>query len=366
LNQNNFYKGGDSTVNRKYTITLPDGEIIYVGVDLHNKQWHITIRTFDLELFSASIAGTWEALRCLLARYTGHPIKVVYEAGYFGFWLHDLLQEYGVECIVTPPSLIPQQAGNRVKTDRLDSRKLALYLAKDLLKRVWVPSAQERAERQVARTRRQLVRDRVRVQARIKALLRCYGLPLPEHAGKWSHRFVENLSRVKFAHRWVAESFESLLEQYRFFSEQILRQTRLLKKLAETERYKERVKVLRSIPGVGLVVAMELLLELQSVERFRRAEELAAYVGLTPSQDSSAERVRMGHITRAGKRSLRGTLIEASWYLIGKDKAMRKKYERIKARAGAKRAIVAVARKLLLCTRRMLLDQQRYRTRQAA
>lgn len=353
-------------MKRKYTITLPDGETIYVGIDLHNKNWHVTVRTFDLELFNGGIPGTWDALRSLLSRYTAHPLKVVYEAGYFGFWLHDLIVEYGAECIVTPPSLIPQQAGNRVKTDRLDSRQLALYLAKGLLKRVWVPSPQERAERQVARTRRQLVRDRVRVQARIKALLRCYGLPLPEHSGKWSNRFVENLSRLKFAHRWVADSFESLLEQYGFFSEQILRQTRSLKKLAETERYKERVQVLRSIPGVGLVVAMELLLELQDVERFRRAEELAAYVGLTPSQDSSGERVRMGHITRAGKKSLRGTLIEASWYLIGKDRRMRSKYERIKARAGAKRAIVAIARHLLLCTRRMLLDHKMYRQAEAA
>lgn len=353
-------------MKRKYTITLPDGEIIFVGIDLHNKTWHVTVRTCDLELFCGSIPGTWDALRRLLERYTGHPVKVVYEAGYFGFWLHDLLAEYGAECIVTPPSLIPQQAGNRVKTDRLDSRKLALYLAKGLLKRVWVPSAQERAERQVARTRRQLVRDRVRVQARIKALLRCYGLPLPEQTGKWSARFVENLSRIKFAHRWVAESFQSLIEQYQFFTAQILRQTKLLKKLAESERYKARLKILRSIPGVGLIVAMELLLELQDVERFRRADELAAYVGLTPSQSSSAGRVRMGHITRAGKNSLRGTLIEASWYLIGKDQGMRRKYERIKARAGAKRAIVAIARHLLLCTRRMLIDQQRYLSAAAA
>ena len=221
-----------------------------------------------------------------------------------------------------------------------------------------MPSPQERAERQVARTRRQLVRDRVRVQQRIKALFRNYGVPLPEQQGRWSARFLEGLSRIKFAHRHITQTLQTLLEQYHFFSRQILHQTELLRKLAATERYKERVQILRSIPGVGLIVAMELLLELQDVERFRRAEELAAYLGLTPSQDSSADRVRMGRITRAGKNSLRGTLIEAAWFLIGKDQGMRRKYEQIKARAGAKRAIVAVARHLLLCTRRMLLDRQ--------
>jgi transposase len=105
---------------------------------------------------------------------------------------------------------------------------------------------------------------------------------------------------------------------------------------------------------------MELLLELQDVGRFRRADELAAYVGLTPSQYSSAERVRMGRITKSGKNSLRATLVEAAWHLVGRDPAARQHYEQLKARAGAKRAIIAVARKLLLCTRRMLLNNEFY------
>ena len=91
-----------------------------------------------------------------------------------------------------------------------------------------------------------------------------------------------------------------------------------------------------------------------------RAEELAAYVGLTPSQYSSADKIRMGRITRAGKSGLRGTLVEASWRLITKDMAMREKYDRIKSRAGGKRAIVAIARMLLLRLRRILLDGRPY------
>jgi len=345
---------------RKYIKTLPEGENVFIGLDLHNQKWHVTIRTTDVELQSMSINGTWDSLRSLLSRYREHPLSVVYEAGYFGFWLHDLLREYGAECLVTPPSLIPHESGNHVKTDRRDSRKLALLLAKGMLKRVWVPSPQERAERQVIRRRRQLVRDRVRTQNRIKAELRFYGLPLPEHQGKWSKRFVENLSRLRFDSRWQQESFSCLLEQYCFFTSQIEHQNKLFKKLSETDRYCQRVRALRSVPGIGLIAAMELLLELQDVERFRRAEELAAYVGLTPSQHSSADKIRMGRITRAGKPSVRATLVEAAWYLIGKDRAMRKRYEQIKARAGAKRAIIAIARQLLLCTRRLLLDEQIY------
>jgi transposase len=333
---------------------------VYVGVDLHRRRWHVTARTAETELFSASIEGTWDALRRVLDRYRGHHVEVVYEAGYFGYWLRDRLAEYGAACTVTPPSLIPQEAGNRVKTDRLDSRKLARLLAKGMLKRVWVPSPQEREHRQVIRRRRQLIQDRVRTQNRVKAELRFYGIELPEPVGPWTKTYVANLGRVRLPGKWARESFARLLEQYEFLTSQIERQTRLLKELAMTELYRERVRILCSVPGVGLIAAMELLLELQDVARFRRADELAAYVGLTPSQHTSADKVRMGRITKVGKGSLRTTLVEASWLLIRKDAAMKQTYERIKLRSGGKRAIVAVARRLLLRARRMLLDGREY------
>lgn len=159
----------------------------------------------------------------------------------------------------------------------------------------------------------------------------------------------------------MQESFNRLLEQYEFLCNQVDRQTELLKKLAESPLYRERVEILRTIPGIGVIGSMEILLELQDVSRFRRADQLAAYVGLTPSQFSSSDKIRMGRITGIGKNSVRTALVESCWLLISKDKAMRRKYECIKVRAGSKRAIVAVARHLLLCIRRMLLDNQPYR-----
>jgi len=335
---------------------------LYVGIDLHRLTWHVTIRSEDHELFSGSVPGKWDVLEKLLDRYgrQQHRISCVYEAGYFGFWLHDRIVRYGAECIVTPPSLIPQEYGNRVKTDRRDSRKLAYFLAKGLLKRVWVPNEEERYHRQVIRRRRQLVGDRVRTQNRIKAELRFYGIKLPDTEGKWTHAYVENLKRLRFNNRWMEESFCRLLEEYDFLSEQILKQTRVLRELAETELYRERMQILRTVPGIGLIAAMELLLELQDVERFRRSEQLAAYVGLTPAQYSSADKVRMGRITAIGKNQLRGTLVEVAWRVITKDGAMRQKYETLKARCGSKRAIVAIARIVLLRTRRMLMDRQPY------
>src|SRR5271157_1464146 len=158
----------------RYKQNTLKGKSLFVGIDLHKLQWHVTVRTVDVDLFSGSIPGTWDALRKLLERYPETSLQTVYEAGYFGFWLHDKLVEYGAQCIVTPPSLLPVESGNRVKTDRRDSRKLAQLLAKGILKRVWVPSAEERFHRQVIRRRRQLISDRVRTQCRIKSELCFY------------------------------------------------------------------------------------------------------------------------------------------------------------------------------------------------
>ena len=340
---------------------INQGEDLFVGIDLHKRTWHITIRTMDLVIFSASIAGSWAALSKLLDRYEKAKIHTVYEAGYFGYWLFDKLTERGIDCIVTAPTLIPREYGNRVKTDRLDSNKLARFLAKGLLNQIYVPSEQERFHRQVLRRRRQTVRDRVRVQNRIKSELTFYGIDLPAPHGKWTRAYFGNLCSIKFGNKWMQESFKRLLEQYDFLCSQIDKQTKLLKQLAQLPLYRERVEILRSIPGIGIIGAMEILLELQDVSRFKRADQLAAYVGLTPSQYSSSDKIRMGRITRVGKNSVRTALVESSWFLISKDKTMRKKYDGIKARSGSKRAIVAIARHLLLCIRRMLLDNQPYR-----
>ena len=339
---------------------LEKSETIFIGIDLHKRTWHVTIRTFDVELFSGSISGLWNNLEPLLKSYSGHKIIAVYEAGYFGFWLHDKLQEYGVQCKITPPSLIPIEYGNKVKTDRRDSRKLAHFLAKDLLKSIYIPTPQERYHRQVLRRRRQLMNDRIRIQNRIKSELQLNGIHLTAPSGQWTRAFFTDLCRLNFSDRWMQESFKHLLDHYVFLCGQIATQTQLLKELSNETLYKERAAILQTIPGVGLIASMEVLLELQDIKRFRRADQLAAYVGLTPSQYSSADKTRMGRITCIGKNSVRATLIQAAWALIRKDGIMHEIYEKLKARAGGKRAIVAIARKLLIRMRRILLDGTEY------
>lgn len=336
-------------------------QMLFIGIDMHLKSWTVTIRTRDAELQTATIPATVEALVHLVERY-GHycRLQVVYEAGYFGYWLHDELQHRGIDCVVTPPSLIPEARGNRVKTDKKDSRKLARCLANGELKRVYVPTPAERAAREVSRRRRQLVGDRMRAQCRIKALLRSSGLALMLPTGKWSLKFREHLGLLRLHDRWAQESFHALLTQYDQLSVHVQEQTRLLEQLAETEAYRERARLLCTMPGVGLIVAMEFLLELQDIARFRTAKALASYLGLTPSESSSGEHIRLGSITRTGKPYLRALLLECTWRAIAKDPGLRRRYEQLQARTGGKRAAVALARHLALIARRLLLEHRPY------
>lgn len=347
----------------RYSATAWQGKRLFVGIDLHRRQWHVTIRTEDgLVLFRNGIAGHWPALQQVLEPYrTAAHIASAYEAGYFGFHVHDQLVAYGVDSLVTPPNLIPTAVGNKVKTDRLDSNRLAELLQAGLLKRVHVPTPEERAHREVARRRRQLLEDRVRTQNRIKAQLRLSSIEVDhEPTGAWSARFLRELDALQLGDAYQQHSFQVLLEQYHFLATQIDALTEQLRGLAEHDKYRDRVALLTTIPGLGWLSAIEILLELQDVARFRRAGPLAAYVGLTPAQYSSGEQVRMGRITRQGKPTLRMLLIQVAWRLIAKDPAMRTKYEELRGRAGGKRAIVAIARILLGRIRHVLLAQEPY------
>ena len=162
-----------------YTRSTWEGKRLWVGIDVHLRVWHVTVLTQDgLKLFSNSIPAGWRSLQKLLKHYAGAEITAVYEAGYFGYDLYDKLVANGYEAVVTPPNKIPSAAGDRVKTNKIDSHHLADYLRVGILKAVHVPSPEERSHREVSRRRRKFIGDRVRVQARIKAFLRFYGLEL--------------------------------------------------------------------------------------------------------------------------------------------------------------------------------------------
>ncbi len=347
------YYGNDKVLAR--------GKTVAVGIDVHKENWHVTVLVAGEELFHGQIPGEYAALRKQLDRLLDCQIRVAYEAGPCGFGLHDRLQGDGIEVLVVPPSLIPVESGNKVKTDRRDSRKLARLLEANLLKRVHVLTAEERAHRDLLRTRRQVVNHRSDVARQIKSTLLFYGIRAPFPAQQqWTGPYLRWVKGLHWEEECVTVALDMLLRLYEELTVHVKALARQITTLAGTEQYQARVRLLRSVPGIGLLTAMEILTELQDLSRFASPQHLASYLGLTPSEYSSGPRVRQGRITRCGNKRVRSCLVESAWILIGKDPAMRQRYLRIKMRRGAKRAIIAIARNLSGRIRRMLIHHEPY------
>jgi transposase len=340
---------------------LVRGKEVFIGIDVHKESWHVTARTEGEEVFHGGIPSQYHALQRLFDHFKDCKIKVAYEAGPCGFWLYDKLTEDGIEAIVVPPSLIPIESGNKVKTDKRDSRKLAKLLESDLLKRVYVLTEEDRVDRELLRTRRQIVEHRNDVARQIKSKLLFYGITSPfARRHGWGQSYFQWLKGLELPREGLRACFESLIELYEYLSDQLMKMNQRVKALSQSLKYRQRLKFLCSVPGIGTLIGMEILTELQEVGRFKRAEELASYIGLTPSEFSTGQYVRQGRITRCGNKRVRTCLVESSWILIQKDPLMRLKYNQLKQFKGAKRAIIAIARKLIIRIRRILLNNEPY------
>jgi len=336
---------------------------VYIGIDVHKDSWHVTARTDGEEVFNGRIPASYHSLMKLLERFKDGQLKVAYEAGPCGFCLYDKFMEDNIDTIVVPPSLIPMESGNRVKTDKRDSRKLARLLESDMLKKVFVLTEEERMHRELIRTRRQLVDHRGSVARQIKSKLLFYGIssPFPTKYG-WGRPYLQWLRSIVCQSWYLKESFEILIDLYEYLTKEIKQITKSVIELSRIDKYRERINLIRSIPGVGLLTGMEILVELQDFTRFKTSEEIASYIGLTPSEYSTGPYVRQGRITRCGNKRVRVALLESSWILVGRDPLMKAKYLKLKSSKGAKRAIVAIARKLIIRIRAMLLQNVPYRT----
>lgn len=340
---------------------LAIGKDIYIGIDVHKDNWHVTVRSEGEEILTVNMTSNYHALKKLLDKFKDCRIKVSYEAGPCGFWLYDRLTAEGIDTIVAPPSLIPTETGNRVKTDKRDSRKLACLLESKMLKRVHVLTEEERAHRELVRTRRQLVEHQCDVARQIKSKLLFYGIRSPFSSGKWTKSYLTWLKGLILTQKLLKKSFERLMELYEYLGAQIKEISKEVVALTQSEQYLRKADLLRSVPGIGILSAIEILVELQEVERFKSARQIASYIGLTPSEYSTGQHIRQGGITRCGNKRVRAVLVESSWILIGKDPFMQMKYRRLKNAKGGKRAIIAIARNLIIRLRKMLLTNEPYR-----
>lgn len=336
---------------------------VWMGIDAHKKTLHVTVLDDEGEpVYVSSIPHGREHVAALVKRLEGAEITAVYEAGPTGYKLLYWLQDLGCTAFMCPPTHVrKRRGGTRIKTDERDSYTLAEQARANMLPAVHSHDEETYGQRQISRTRGQLVQDRSRMKARIKSLLLFHGIRPPEGLkANWSNAYLQWLAEGPADDENVNFAIEVSLQQVKSLTHEIKRLEARLKEMQNEERWAKQAELLRGIPGIGAITAMLLLLELGDVSRFNRCEEFASWLGLVPCEWSSGEGQNRGSITRAGNKRARTALVEASWILVGKDQAMKNVYEHIKKRRGASISIVAVARRLALIVRAMLRDEKPY------
>jgi len=341
-------------------------ERVFVGLEDSKKTWKLCVRSGGMVVHETSMPARYEVLRNYLNnKFPKCQILVMYEAGFGGFDLHDQLEADGWECVVTPPHTVTQEKVQRKKNDRTDCRRLAKNLENGDYSRCFVPDKGLREDRQMSRTCGQVQADITRVCNRIRRMLEFHGLDKALPAGPWGSgaayaRLKQRLTETEMSDS-LRFSFDVMfreLEQLRQLKKELVQQ---LRKLAKSDRYRESVRLLMSAPGIGKLTAIRLVLEWGDVSRFGRKEEFASFLGLVPSDYSSGEEERRGHITKQGNRRVRSWLVECSWVAIRYDPVLLEKFRRVLRNCGSKKkAIVAVARKLALRLRRLLLSKEPY------
>jgi len=273
------------------------------------------------------------------------------EAGFAGFWLHRELTKLGINSIVVNPADIPTTDKERKqKEDRRDSRKIAKTLQAGQLNGIFIPSERVQQDRNLLRTRDSVLKDLSRNKCRIKALLHFQGVHIPERFvanSNWSNAFIQWLRELGFEHRTGRSALDALLAMVVHQRSLLLNITRQIRELSKTSAYHLNVDLLISVPGIGLLTAMKLLTELESIERFKTFSQFCSYVGLVPSTSSSGENEVTSGITPRRNLRLRTALVESSWIAIRNDPALLSSYQKLCKRMPGNRAIIRIARKLL-------------------
>lgn len=239
------------------------------------------------------------------------PVRVAYEAGPTGYGLARACAQAGIACTVAAPSRIQRAPADRVKTDRRDAERLARLLRLGELVAVRVPEPHEEAARDLVRAREDARGELMRARHRLSKLLLRHGLVYD--ASAWTLAHDAWLRRQRFDSRPLQLALE---ESYAAAVQAKTRRDLLdeaIVELAAEPPFAEIVGRLCCLRGVSTLTALSLTVELGDWMRFQ-PQSLGPFLGLTPSEDSSGERRRLGSITKTGNTHARRLLVEAAWH----------------------------------------------------
>jgi len=331
-----------------------EGQNIYVGMDVHLKSWTVCIMTEKLEHKKFTQPPQANVLYNYLTRnFPGGTYHSAYESGFSGFWAHRQLEALGVKSMVTNAADVPTGQKERIqKDDTRDSRKIARSLRSGDLEAIHVPEESTLEERSLLRMRTSLVKDMTRFKQRIKSFLYFFGIPYPERfnnsGSHWSKNFLKWLKEeIQFTEESGRQTLDIMVQEVEEQRQLLLQISQQIKQLSRKEKYLSNVKLLKTVPGFGLLTAMHFLTEMETIERFENTDHFAAYVGLVPDRYHSGEVKNDGEMTFRGQAILKKCVIESAWIAARKDPALSLAYNKYVARMEPNKAVIRIARKLL-------------------
>src|SRR6516162_4715873 len=313
---------------------------VYVGIDVHRKRSQVAVINEGGEVLANRNVpnGTQPFLRLIGDLPAGTP--VAFEAAFGWSWLAELLEDYGFDAHLVHPLRCKAIASARLKNDKVDAAILAQLLRADLLPEAWIAPPAVRQLRALVRHRISLVRLGTQQRNRI-------------HAAAADHGYDRSASYWTGPGRgWLAEldlppaSREIVTDCLAVIDGLAPLIDRLDGELHARAKADPRVKVLRTLPGVGEFTALVMLAEIGDITRFGSARKLASWAGLTPTVRGSDLTVRHGHISKQGSAWLRWVLNQAA-QTAKRSPEFAGTYATIAQRRGKKIATIAISRKLL-------------------
>jgi transposase len=336
------------------------GKKIYLGIDVHKKTYAVAAVCEKIVVKKATLSASPEGLVAFCKKYfPGASIESAYEAGFSGFHLHRLLEKNGIKNLVVHAAGIEIAIGDKVKTDKRDSLKIATQLEARRLKGIHVPSEEREGKRAITRLRDTIVKHRTATASQIKALLHQHGLIAPTAKKQVCAKWIEGLKKLPMRDD-IRYALNHLVDMWQQLTVRIKEVNAKMSQQAAEDVELERIY--RSTPGIGPIGARVLANEVEDMSYFENERQLFSYTGLTPSEHSSGGHVRKGHISRQGKTMIRKILVLAAWRAIQLNPQLRATYDRISMKAGGKKAIVAIARRLIGHMRACFRKQCFYKT----
>lgn len=346
----------------KTSTTDWEGIQLYAGIDLHKTRWVVTVRTRETTLRTFVAPPEKEKLvETFRKKWPSAKIFAVYEAGCFGYHLSDYMNSQGIETIIVAAHRVPIEKGNFVKTDKIDSRKLASELSKGSLESIYLRNPEELHQRNLIRKRTQFVKRKKQIILRLKSDLMFYNITLDFLVREYlSKKVIKKFRTFDFGDSFIKFTFDQYLDEYENIIESIKKIEIWLEEIFSSKKLRKNYELLKSVPGIGKLSASTILLEIGDINRFSSKEKFVSYLGLTPSEYSSGDKINRGSLTGMGHTYLRALIVECTWVAVKLDPVFQKKFYMLAEKKGKLKAIVAMARKLATRIHFVLKTSQPY------